>query len=211
MDQRTKTTIEQYDKIASDYAQTQKDYNDAGVEVDKFIKLLPVGSMVLDLGCAGGRDTKILTLAGMRAIGIDLSKKLLEIARTENPTIEFRVADIRQIPFPDNSVDGIVARGVIHHLDINDIKSALKEFCRVLKQGGILFIMTKSGKGVIKNIDILSSGKEREFTLLSQDELSSFLANTGFKKIEIYTWNERQRGMKGGRDVNWISAFYSKV
>lgn len=211
MDQRTRNTIAQYDKIADDYAQKQKLYNSAGIEVDKFIKLLPIGSTVLDLGCAGGRDTKILSLAGMNTIGIDLSQKLLNIARRENPTLKFISADIRHLPFKDSTIDGILARGVIHHLEVIDIKLALKEIYRVLTKNGKLFIMTKSGEGIIKNADILSCGEKREFTLLSQDELASLLAENGFKKSELYTWNEKQLGVGGKRDLNWISAFYSKI
>jgi ubiquinone/menaquinone biosynthesis C-methylase UbiE len=52
------------------------------------------------------------------------------------------VADVRKLPFPDGEADGIVNRNLIEHFGRNEIKPLLKEWSRVLKQGGFLMVET---------------------------------------------------------------------
>ena len=50
------------------------------------------------------------------------------------------VGDIRKLPFEDESVDGIVASHVLEHVPNKDIDQCMREWRRVLKMGGSLFI-----------------------------------------------------------------------
>lgn len=50
--------------------------------------------------------------------------------------------DISKIPYDDNTVDEIKAFHVIEHFDFHEGMSALKEWCRVLKPGGRLYLET---------------------------------------------------------------------
>ena len=93
---------------------------------------------ILDIGCGAGRTTVSLTRAGYRVQAVDLSKKLLDAARAACPDVEFRQADVRKLPFPNNyfcqalfSFNGL---DQLHPID--DYLEALIEVRRV-KPGGI--------------------------------------------------------------------------
>jgi len=206
---RIQRAIAKYDKIASSYARKADVFDSAVEEVRKFIGILKKGSRVLDVGCAAGRDCKVFKGAGFSVVGIDLSEKLLAIAKKKHPGISFRLADMRNLPFRENIFDGVFARAVLHHLEREEMMGVLKQFYNVLKPGGILFIMTKAGSGLLKKEEDLTSGEEREFTLLTKNQLHRFLSKVGFQKRKLYIWNEKER-IKGGRDLFWISAYYQK-
>lgn len=57
------------------------------------------------------------------------------------PTVDI-VADVRELPLPDNEADGIVSRNLIEHFGRNEIKPLLAEWVRVLKKGGELVVET---------------------------------------------------------------------
>jgi len=196
--------IDTYNKTAAHYAKSRLG-TEPKEELAKFIKLIPSRGTVLDVGCAAGRDTRILKDAGFDVIGIDLSVELLKIAKEQNPDIEFIFSDMRRMTFDDSLFDGIWARAVLHHLEKSEMASTIKEFGRILKPGGILSVSTKKGKGILKTQEDIVLNGEREFTLLQEEELDQMLTNSGFEKIELYTSKSRTR------DLYWICAFYRKV
>jgi len=65
-----------------------------------------IGS-VLDLGCGAGRHTKVL-FERWWTVGLDLSMALLKVARKESPDAPYVRADMRELPFADESFDLVV-------------------------------------------------------------------------------------------------------
>jgi len=62
---------------------------------------------VLDLGCGAGRHTKAL-FERWWTVGLDLSMALLRVARMESPDAPYVRADMRELPFADESFDLVV-------------------------------------------------------------------------------------------------------
>lgn len=106
---------------------------------------------VLDVGCGSGLmlvgAAKRLTTG--RATGIDIwqaedlsgnrPEAALENARREGVAdrVEVRTADMRQIPFPDGSIDVAVSCAAVHNLyDPKERERAIREIARVLRPGG---------------------------------------------------------------------------
>ena len=102
------------------------------------------GEAVLDLGCGAGFDAFIAAqLVGPagRVVGIDLSPEMLTMAEAglreaKSPQIEFQVAQVEVLPFPDASFDVALSNGVLNL--IPDKAAALREIFRVLRPGGRL-------------------------------------------------------------------------
>ncbi len=207
-DERTKKTISHYNRHARAYADVILPLHPS-LEAKKFSNLLSHGARILDAGCAAGRDALVFTKMHFHVVGVDASEELLSIARQRCPTVEFIHGDIRLLSFPDNSFDGVWACAVIHHLDLQDMPSALGEFFRVLKPGGVLFISTRYGSGTRKIKDALSLGDAREFTHLTIRKLGGMVEKIGFKKIDARVVNDRDR-FPDGKDIEWIAAFYRK-
>lgn len=104
--------------------------------IDAFVALsrLPSGSRVVDLGCGSGVFTDVLQRRGYRCCGVDLSPKLIEIARAKFRDIEFVEGDVEQLPFADASFDGVLLSGLVHHLP--DPSRCAAEVFRILRPGG---------------------------------------------------------------------------
>lgn len=89
---------------------------------------------VADLGCGSGILTRWLAEQGYDAVGADFSETLIGIARTENPALEFSVADITATAYPDDSFALVTSALVMHYL--SDLRPAFAEFARILESGG---------------------------------------------------------------------------
>jgi SAM-dependent methyltransferase len=104
--------------------------------IDAFVRLsgLSAGARVVDLGCGSGVFTNILQRRGYRCSGVDLSPKLIAIARSQYSGIDFQEGDIEQLPFADASFDGVLLSGVVHHLP--DLSRCAAEVFRILRPSG---------------------------------------------------------------------------
>jgi len=99
---------------------------------------------VLDVGCGSGWADILLsrTLTAGRACGIDLSPAMIERARSNAagmPNVEFAVGDAERIPYGDGVFDAVMCSSSFHHYP-NPVR-ALREFRRVLKAGGAVYIL----------------------------------------------------------------------
>ncbi|HSD52088.1 MAG TPA: methyltransferase domain-containing protein, partial [Candidatus Methylomirabilis sp.] len=102
------------------------------------------GESILDLGCGAGFDAFVAAqLVGRtgRVVGIDLSPEMIAVAgaglrEAKFPQVEFRVAQVEGLPFPDASFDVALSNGVLNL--IPDKPRALREVFRILRPGGRL-------------------------------------------------------------------------
>jgi ubiquinone/menaquinone biosynthesis C-methylase UbiE len=92
------------------------------------------GTRVADLGCGSGVFTDLLQKLGYDSVGLDLSPKLITLARRKYSGVEFLEGDVEHLPFPDSSLDGVLLSGLVHHLP--DPTRCAGEVFRVLKSGG---------------------------------------------------------------------------
>jgi ubiquinone/menaquinone biosynthesis C-methylase UbiE len=104
--------------------------------IEAFVRLsrLKPGSRVADLGCGSGAFTHLLKRAGYDCAGLDLSPKLIALARRKYPDIEFLEGDVECLPFAAASLDGVLLSGIVHHLP--DPSRCAAEVFRVLRPGG---------------------------------------------------------------------------
>ncbi|KAF4652262.1 Hexaprenyldihydroxybenzoate methyltransferase, mitochondrial [Perkinsus chesapeaki] len=106
--------------------------------------LSPSNGRYLDVGCGGGLLTEdMASLYGYNITGIDISEASLQQARQHGqhlPNLHYQVGSAYEIPFEDNSFDGVIISDVFEHL--LDLRKASHELYRVLKPGGILVFDT---------------------------------------------------------------------
>ena len=105
--------------------------------VREIIDGLPAG-VALDAGCGTGRHSSYLASRGHTVIGVDSSPEMLERARPKVPGGEFHVADLHDLPLPDDHVDLVVCALALMH--VPNLEPVLAELVRVLRPGGSLVI-----------------------------------------------------------------------
>ena len=143
---KNKIAISTYEKIADIY--TKKYYSDLSDTpfIDIFLNKLKKGSCILDVGCGPGQFVKYMMSKGFNVIGVDYSKKMLEIAREKVPNGDFRFMDIRTLDFADRNFDGILAAYSLIHIKSEEIPKTLSGFKRVLKPGAYIEIIVQRGE-----------------------------------------------------------------
>ncbi|WP_414936657.1 class I SAM-dependent DNA methyltransferase [Amycolatopsis sp. cmx-11-51] len=135
-------TRESYDTVAEDYA----------VLVEPLFRQDPVGRAMLaafaeqvrgpvaDVGCGPGHVTAHLASLGVSVSGVDLSPKMIDVARRQFPDLRFSVGSMTALDFPDGELGGLVAWWSIFHLPPAELLALFTEFRRVLVPGGQLLV-----------------------------------------------------------------------
>jgi trans-aconitate methyltransferase len=108
--------------------------------LDLFSSLVVREGCVLDAGCGPGWVTAYLRDRGLNISGIDLSPRLIEIARTNHPEISFEVGSITELPVSNRSLAGITCWWVLHHVPDTSLSTVLAQFFEKLKPGGYLLV-----------------------------------------------------------------------
>ncbi|MFC1921641.1 class I SAM-dependent methyltransferase [Chloroflexota bacterium] len=152
---------------------------------------------LLNIGCAHGPDflpfRKDFTL-----YGVDFSGEMLNLAGKYAHKFEFTVnlfqADVRKLPFTDESFDKAISIATYHHIEgKNEQLTALTELKRVLKPGGEAFITVwnhwqprfwSSGSETTVPWRIKEETLYRYYHLFSYPELEKLVKQAGFRILK---------------------------
>jgi SAM-dependent methyltransferase len=165
-----------------------------------FASLRP-GETVVDLGCGGGLDVLLASKkvgSEGKAIGIDMTPQMLELARRNAAqsgvtNAEFHQATIDNLPLADATVDCVISNCVINLAP--DKRAVFREIARVLRPGGRLAVSDialkqplppEIGASLPAYIGCIAGA-------ISLEEYRSGLAAAGFEAVEI---------VESGSDLN---------
>ncbi|MBU5592703.1 class I SAM-dependent methyltransferase [Clostridium sp. MSJ-4] len=118
----------------------EKSYNDL-LEQPAISKLLPnvKGKTILDIGCGYGHNSLLFAQNGAKkVIGIDLSQKMLEVAKKESchPCIEYRQMDMSEILALTQKFDMVYSSLAFHYAE--NFQKLIKDVYDLLNKGGHL-------------------------------------------------------------------------
>jgi len=103
------------------------------------------GKRLLELGCGRGDLSVLLAKQGAKVTGVDVGENLIVAARllaeVNQANCEFQVANITDMPFEANTYDVVLGIAILHHLSQFNLKKALQETHRVLKENGVAFFV----------------------------------------------------------------------
>lgn len=164
-------TISVYDAQAETYAGlVTRDTPDQDLQA--FIDAVPVGGIVLDLGCGPGNSAAMMRDAGLETYAIDASAEMVKLA------IDTYGIPAQQATFDDlqstDHYDGIWANFSLLHASKNDMPCHLAAIKQALKPGGVFHIGTKLGEN--SNRDRIG----RFYSYYSEAELMQLLREAGF-------------------------------
>jgi tRNA (uracil-5-)-methyltransferase TRM9 len=154
---------------------------------------------LLNVGCAHGPDFPPF-VKGFELYGIDISEKMIEMARKYAEKYEFKVelkqADARNLPYPEAFFDFAIAVASYHHIEGGEERlNALLELKRVLKPGGEAFITVWNKwqtKFWLKSKDTQVPWKNKDevvyryYHLFSYRELEKLARKAGFEVLRSF-------------------------
>jgi len=162
---------------------------------------------LVDLGTGTGR---MLTLLGPRArsaIGLDLSRQMLNIARSNVAeaglsACELRHGDILSVGLEDGAADLVVAHQVLHYL--GEPSAAVAEAARLVAPGGRLLIVDFAPH----DLEYLRTEQRHRRLGFFDNEIERWAAAAGLGKVEAITLPPSG---PGGLTVKvWVAAYASE-
>jgi len=144
----TKQTIQAYTSWSEVYL---KEWHRRTYRIPLHLKIwienLPPRSLVLDLGCGPGQDSRHLRRRGFHVVGLDLTQPFLQRARRRSPKLPLVQADIEHLPFSPETFDGIWAAASLIHLPKTTLKKVLRQVRALLRPSGLFAATFLHGKG----------------------------------------------------------------
>ena len=148
------------------------------------------GMKVLELGCGTGDMWKnredLIKLCSKLTLS-DFSEGMLSTTKNnigEYNNVDYKVIDIQEIPFENETFDVVIANMMLYH--VPDIDKGLAEVRRVLKRGGLFYCATYGEHGIVEYLSkILSAygvadNVNKNFTLQNGGEILS----RAFSRVE---------------------------
>ena len=192
-------TIEYYNQNADMFAQGTR-LVDFTVVQERFRKMLPVGSRILDFGCGSGRDTKYFLEKGYRVEATDGSSELCKLASA------FTGIEVKEMLFQDldarGKYEGIWACSSILHLSKRELLPVIRKMCDALKDNGVIYTSFKYG-------DFEGERNGRYFADFTEDTFDKFI-----KVIQELTIEEEwiTSDVRPGRgEEKWLNLILRKI
>jgi ubiquinone/menaquinone biosynthesis C-methylase UbiE len=202
-----------YDETAEEYRKRISWYEESDKEIlFPFIRLLKEKfefekANLLELGPGSGLALRFFEEAGMKTTAIDISSKIIEVARKTSPNTSFIKSDFLEYDFKKEKFDGIFAKAFIHLFPKKDAEKVFRKVYSLLSEDGLFYLTTtihdKSWEGFVQKEDYSKKSLRfrKEWT---EKELIEEVNKNGFKIIEkVYKGEIRH-------DKNWIILILSK-
>lgn len=151
-----------------------------------------IGAKWLDIGCGAGTYTQILLNHQQNVIALDYSYPTLKKAKQKLATnghcsnLDFGAADVRQLPFQNNSVSGVLCFGVLQALEQPML--AIDEIHNVMQPEGALWLDALNRGSLRFCFEWLKhkvTKKPYRLTYISAYQLEQYLKNKNYQNIEI--------------------------
>ncbi|MGC5310299.1 class I SAM-dependent methyltransferase [Micromonospora zamorensis] len=191
MDARTEELRAAHDVLAEFYAERLADALDRLPAERAVLNLFcdlalaaGLGTSVGDIGCGTGRLEPYLATRGLTPWGVDLSPEMIRVARRDHPTFRFDVADLRELPFEDASLVGVVCWYSLIFLAPADRPAAYGELYRVVMPGGYLVTAFKAGPSQVRRAGGSTNlGVEFDLYWQTPQEMERSVTDAGFTTV----------------------------
>lgn len=145
----------------------------------------------IDFGCGVGRTVIPLAEEFGRVIGVDVSKEMIDLAPKDKGNVEFTLTS-NPAPFRPNTVHTICSFYTFQHMDVPDVKSAMRRMYTALKPGGVC-VLDFSGNGAPFSGDAtveVTTPPIRKTIAYTPDIVANLATEVGFPKsrIEVVTF-----------------------
>ncbi|MFW5985909.1 MAG: class I SAM-dependent methyltransferase [Halanaerobiales bacterium] len=127
-----------YDSIGKSYDTTRKADCRITKKIYNNLDLDSKDSTIVDVGAGTGNYSFEFAKKGFKVIGIEPSEVMIKQGK-EHDNLKLIQGKAEELPFEDNSVDGVISILAIHHF--SNLNKCLSEMIRIVKKGGSIVIL----------------------------------------------------------------------
>lgn len=194
-----------------DWSEIQEQTGKAGYDFVLNFLSVTQPTKLLDVGCGSGYFCKLAVDKKIDVTGLDATPELIDEAKKRVPSANFHVGEMEELPFEEKSFDVVCGFNSFQYAA--DIKNALLEAKRVLKDGGKIAAMIWGNKEDCEAATYLKAvgsllpppppGAGGPFALSENQLLEKILEEIGFKIISntdissIWDYPDTDTALKG--------------
>jgi len=176
----------QWDDISETYARRRDPGGSEADLLDDLLALLGPEPQVLDIGPGDGARTLANLPPG--TVGVDISRRGLELAAERVPAAVLVQGDMMQLPLQDESVDAITAYFAVFHVPRSDHPAVYREFARVLSPGGWVLLTLPGSR--FETVRQGWMGGSMLFSAPGRERTLAQLREAGFEEIRTERAND---------------------
>lgn len=165
--------------------------------LDRFLKLIPRGGSILDIGCGSGEPiAQYFIGAGYKLTGTDSSPAMIELCKARFPNETWIVADMRNLSLGGH-FDGVLAWDSFFHLRQDDQRKMFSIFAKHAAPNAALMFTSGPRSGVAMGT---YQNEPLYHASLDPDEYRALLNEQGFEVVSYVP----EDAACGGRTV-WLA------
>ena len=164
-------------------------------ELDVFCAKLRPGARIADVACASGRDLRAGTRNNMKMFGSDIAQGQIDIAR--NRGYNANVMSFLDLDYDTDSFDAVWAFAAVVHCTPEQTRTALREFSRIVRPGGLVFVNVKAVDSTVGPEGFDTQG--RWFHLWDRATFNALVTET------IGSLEQTAHSVEELRRVEWLS------
>ncbi|MFT6924074.1 MAG: putative TPR repeat methyltransferase [Crocinitomicaceae bacterium] len=196
MDQN-KNAVEIFNKLAEAY---QEKFMNVDLYANSFQFLSNAISIenpeILELACGPGNITKFLLniRPDFKILGTDLSSNMIELAKVNNPSAEFKIMDSRETFLLKKSFDAVICGFLLPYLSKEESIQLIQNSASILHPNGLLYISTMEDECSKSGFTKGSSGDQIFMHYHQADYLTEAIKSSGLEVLKterIETKNEK--------------------
>ena len=188
------------------YNKNSEEYFNSTLNVDmtntykEFLKLVPEGGKILDLGCGSGRDSMNFMKLGYEVTAVDGAKELAKRASVLLGK-EVIVSTFEELELKEK-FHGIWACASLLHIKREDLKTVLNNLYNNLEDNGVFYMSFKYGEK--EYVD----DKNRYFNCFTDESIISFInENTKYNILGLYITEDKLGRVN---EVKWVNLICNK-
>ena len=184
--EKNKIVEDGYNQIADIYHSARLAKKDLNYQYfDNLFHFFPNSGKLLDLGCGGGQPlTAYFADKGFEVTGIDISREMIEIAKTQIPQGRFFVSDMVECRFNREEFDVIVSAFAIIHVPRERQLTLFKKIFDWLKKNGTAYLVLANRE--VKDWREDFHGVEMYWSHFDRQKYQEIVNEVGFELI----WDE---------------------
>ncbi|MEZ5095079.1 MAG: methyltransferase domain-containing protein [Nocardioides sp.] len=181
-------TVAAYDAAAEEYHQGTQELPVSVVEVlDRFVRLLPPGGRVLEIGSGGGRDAEAMEARGAVVRRTDITAGFVRLLHEQGYAADLLdplTDDLADPDDPTRPYDAVWASASLLHVAREDLPIVLTRLATATRATGLLHLAVKEGDGE----EWSTHGHvplPRRFVYWRERELRQVLSGAGWDVLEV--------------------------